>query len=220
MKPDEIRGLILHELLEEDPDVRHLYIKEFAQEVEKFSHSMTDAFIAYREFDLESSGNEKRAYISGFLYSAITFHVLSLKLLLSGYTVPAGNVFRLVLECASMAVLSSSKELTILKRFMEDKYSTSDAVDQLLKHHKKLGVNRDSLDPLKRSQDFYHKFSHITKLSIGFNISFTQSGMSYFGASFDSGKLDVYKTEINQRLGFAKVFPSLVRVVSSNVAKW
>ena len=141
-------------------------------------------------------------------------------MLLSGQTVAAGNLFRQVIESIGLALLCSGKSLDVLSRFMEDNYSSTAAVRDVLRHAKKLSLKGDALNALKNSQDFYHKYSHITKMTIAVGMSFEQRGGLYVGASFDNGKLDAYVKEVNGRTSLANVFPNFVAGVAANVAKW
>jgi hypothetical protein len=49
--------------------------------------------------------------------------------------------------------------LDVLKRFMENKYSSNDAVRDVLRHGEMLSLKADALEVLKQSQDFYHNSS-------------------------------------------------------------
>ena len=217
---DQARETILKELTSDDSEVRGEYLKLFEGDAKAFAESMAHAFVKWRDFDNGIKGDELRAHVSALVYAAITLHVLSMKLFLSGQTVAAGNLFRQVIESIALALLCSGKDLDVLKRFMENKYSSNDAIRDVLRHCEKLSLKGDALEALKESQEFYHKYSHVTKMTIAAGMSFSQKGGLYVGASFDDGKLDAYKKEVNGRVGLAKVFPNFVAGVTGNVAKW
>ncbi len=217
---EQARDTIFGELTSDDSEVRGEYLKHFEAHAKRFSESMAQAFIKWREFDNPIKGDEKRAHISALVYIAITLNILSMKVFLSGQTVAAGNLFRQVLESIALALLCSGKELDVLRRFMDDKYSSNDAVRDVLRHYEKLSLKGDALEVLKKSQDFYHKYSHVTKMTIAVAMSFSQKGGLYVGASFDDGKLDAYKQEIDGRVSLTSVFPNFVDGVAANVAKW
>jgi hypothetical protein len=182
---------------------------------------MAHAFIRWRSFDNEVMGDERRGYVSALVYTAITVHILSLKLFLSGHTVAAGNLFRQVIECIALALLCSGKDLDVLARFMEDKYSSKVAIRDVIRQYKKLSLKDDALEVLKKSQEFYNKYSHITKMTFATGMSFSKNGVLYVGSSFDEGKVeDFYKKEVNGRLSLAKVFSNFIEGVAANVAKW
>lgn len=217
---DQARVTILKELSSDDSEVRADYLKHFEADTKNFAASMAQAFMKWREFDTPIKDDEKRAHVSALVYVAITLHVLSMKLFLSGHIIAAGNLFRQVLESIALALLCSGKDLDVLKRFMENKYSSNDAVRDVLRHGEKLSLKADALDVLKQSQEFYHKYSHVTKMTIAAGMSFSQKGGLYVGASFDDGKLEAYKKEVSGRVSLAGVFPNFVDGVIANVSKW
>jgi hypothetical protein len=217
---EQARETILKELICDDPDIRAEYLKLFEADAKTFADSMAQGFIRWRSFDNEVKGDERREYVSALAYTAITLHILSLKLLLSGHTVAAGNLFRQVIECIALALLCSGKDLNILARFMENKYSSTIAVRDVVRYHKKLSLKGDALDALKNSQDFYHKYSHITKMTLVIGMSSSEVGGLYVGASFDEGKVKAYTTEVNGRVSLAKIFPNFIEGIIANVAKW
>lgn len=216
---NQARETIYMELISDDSEVRSEYLALFEPNVGDFSEAMAQAVMAWRTLDTEVKGDEKRAYVAALVCTAFTMHILSFKLFLSGHTVAAGNAFRQVLESIALALLCASKGLGILERFMDDRYSANDAVRDVLRNRKQLGLRDDGLQALKSSQEFYHKYSHITRLTLTTIISFSEDG-TYVGASFDKGKIEAYRKEVESRVGLAKVFANFVEAVKANVAKW
>jgi len=217
---DQAQAEIYREITSDDVEVRGEYLKHFEGAAKGFAVSMAKAFLKWRDFDNKLKEDERRAHVSALVYVAITLHVSSMQVFLAGQTVASGNLFRQVLECIALAFLCSGKELNVLKRFMEDKYSSKKAIHDLLQHHKKLSLKGDALEVMRKSQDFYHKYSHVTKMTLAAAKSFSQKGELYLGAAFDDGKLDAYKKEVNLRVSLADAFPNFVDGVSVNVAKW
>jgi hypothetical protein len=215
---EQARDTIYKELTSDDSEVRSEYLKLFAPDAKRFSEAMARAVIAWRPLDNESK-DERTGYVAALCYAAITLHVVSLKLLLSGHIVAAGNLSRQVTESIALALLCSGKELGILDRFIGDKYSSNDAVRDALRAWDKLGLKPDSAQPLKDSQTFYHKYSHISRLTLASLISFSEEGI-YVGASFDDGKIDAYKKEVAGRVSLAEAFESFIEGVKANMAKW
>lgn len=217
---EQARETILNELTSDDSEVRSEYLKLFEADAKTFADAMAQAFMKWRTFDSEVKGNERRAHVSALVYTAITLHILSMKLFLSGQTVAAGNLFRQVIESVALALLCTGKDLDILKRFMEDKYSSTAAVRDVLRHAKKLSLKDNAVEALKNSQEFYHKFSHVTKMTIATGMSFSELGGLYVGASYDEGKVEAYTKEVRGRLSLAEVFPNFIDAVAANIAKW
>jgi len=216
---EEARDTIFKELTSNDAEVRSDYLKHFEGGAKAFAEYMADSFVKWRAFDSHIKDDE-RAHVSALVYIAITLHVLLMKLLLSGQTIAAGNLFRQVIESIALALLCAGKDTGVLQRFMQNKYSSKNAVRDVLRHYEKLSLKGDALDALKDSQEFYHMYSHVTKMTIAVGMSFSQSGALYVGASFDDGKLEQYKREVDGRVSLAKMFPNFVEGVTQNVGKW
>lgn len=217
---EDARKAIRTELTADNAEVRAEFLKRFGPVAEKFSDLMARAFMNWRALDAEIKGDEKRAYVSALVFTAVTLHIQSMKLFLSGHEVAAGNMSRQVVESIALALVCSSKELNVLDRFIEAKYSTNDAVRDVLRHYDKLGVNKDAAETLSKMQDFYNKYSHPTHLTLAVAMSFSKTGLLYVGASFDEGKIDAYEKEIKARVNLAEVFPNFVDGVRATVAKW
>ncbi|WP_428606610.1 hypothetical protein [Sedimenticola sp.] len=217
---EKAQEVILKEITSDNSDVRSEYLEMFGKEIESFSNSMAQAYIKWKEFDNEINGDERRAMVSAVVYSAISLNIASLSVFLSGHTVASGNLMRQVCESIALALLCSGKTLNVLDRYRDDKYSTTVAVRDVIRHAKALSLHGDALEVLKNSQEFYHKYSHVTNMTIAIGMSFSQKGALYVGASFDEGKIDIYKKEVAGRVSLAGVFTNFVEGVSSNVSKW
>ena len=216
----EVLAIISAEVTGDSPEVRQNYLKHFSNQTEKFISAMSKAYIGWREFDSNIGSDIKKAHISALIYSAINNHIISLKLFLSGCTIAAGNLQRQVIESIALALLCSAANLDILDRYMDNKYSTNKAVRDVLRHYDKLNLNKDALQVLERSRDFYDEYSHPTQLTLANLISFSESGKLYLGATFDEGKLEQYAKEVNGRISLAMVFDNFIDGVRANVKKW
>jgi hypothetical protein len=218
----EMSQTILKEVVSEDSETRAAYLKHFGKNVERFSDVMAKAFVNWRGLDAEVMVKQdvRLACVSSLVSTAIGLHILSMKLFVSGYEVPAGNLARQVFETISLALLCSGKGLGILERFMEGKYSSNDAVRDAHAHAEKLGLNTDALRMFEQGQKFYHNYSHITMLTIASGVSFSRLGTFYIGSSFDEAKLDQYEKEVKARVSLAEGFSNFIDGVKVNVSKW
>jgi hypothetical protein len=215
----QLGKLIMYELQSSDSKARAEFFKNFGVEAEEF---VTHTAIALDKWtSLHNSIPEddiRRRTIVAILFTAINLHSSSFKLFMSGHTVAAGGLFRQVLEAVSMALLCSAKGLTVLDRFLADKYSTNDAVMQLVRKHKVANVKPDAVEVLKNAYNFYHKYAHLTKLTIATGANFELGGVPNMGAFFDPAKAPEYKKEITGRVSLAKIFPNLIDAVTYNIA--
>lgn len=214
---DQARDTIFKELISDDSGVRAEYLKHFEADAKHFCEAMARAVVAWRALD--AAKDERSGTVAALAYAAIMLHVVSFKLFLSGHIVAAGNLFRQVVESIALALLCSKPDIGVLDRFITDKYSSNDAVRDVLRAWGKLGLKADAAQPLKDSETFYHKYSHISHLTLASLTSSSEDGI-YVGASFDDGKLDAYKKEVAGRVSLADAFESFIAGVKANVAKW
>ncbi len=215
---EEATEMIHREIGADDPAVRSSFLLLFSSEAKEFSLAMAHAVKAWHSID-EYIKNEKSQYVWGLVHASISLHVSSMKLLLSGHVVAAGNLFRQVIESMCLALLCANKDLGVLPQFMNDQYSSNKAVRQAVSNWKKLGLNDDAHEQLKSAEDFYHQYSHITRLTLANLIPSSGLG-AYVGTSFDEGRTDGYREEVRRRLGLAHVFVSFIAGVNSNLAEW
>lgn len=210
---------ILNELLSDDLDIRAKYYKLFKSDVDVFVKNMTNAFSKYHALQVDAKSDKNKNYVAAMVYAAFSLNIVSLKLFLSGHIVAAGNILRQAVESIALALLFSGKDIDILKRFINDKYSSNRAIRDVMNKSIQLSINDDALKMLKDFQEFYHKYSHPTSRTLGTLVSIS-GGKTYAGASFDGNKIEIYRKEISLRIGLSKIFPSFIDVVLINIAKW
>jgi hypothetical protein len=217
----QLREIVLRDLRSTDEGSRAAFAQEFGSEVSTFADSTTAALDLWSQFqDTLGDDDQRRLTVSAVAFTAINQNISSYKLFMYGYTVASGSLFRQVLEGVSLALLCSAKSLKVLDRFIENKYSTKNAVADLARHAQKAHVNRSALQTLIRAYEFYHKYAHLTKLTIAAGANFSLGGAPNVGAYFDPGKLSEYRKEVRRRLSFARALPSVVTGVVRNVAAW
>ena len=202
--------IVSEELLGDTDQAREQYLSHFRPELEEFVAAMASIYLHWKEFDKTVGGSEERAHISALLYGTMNSHVVSMKLLISGYLIPSGNTQRQALESAAMALLCSKPELGFLKRYMEEKYSTNKAVRDVVKHHEALHLNKSALKTLVKKRSFYDKFSHPTFMTLASVLGLSKPGPLFFGSSFDEGKLSAYAKEIRSKLSFARIINNII----------
>jgi len=205
--------------MSEDDEAKNLFTSTFNDEIDKFISSMNAAFIAWEDFNSKIGKDKNRAIISNLIYCCINHCVVAMELFLSGNLIPSGNTMRQALEAIAMGLLSSKIDLGYLYRFSSDKYSTSKAIRDVLKKSKALNINKDAIKTIQKSETFYHKFSHITLMTIALNESFSEPECKPLGGYFDKGKLQEYKKEIDGRIKLANILPNLIKGIENNLNK-
>lgn len=215
----EAIAMIQQEVFQDNPEVRERFVKEFKPQLDEFVENMADSLLRWNDFNNYIGQSERLGYASGFIYSAIWLNILSMKLLVSGHIVAAGNLMRQVLESIAMSLLCSSTSIGVHDKFIQGQYKTCKALPDLEKHSEKLNIYKGAVDDLIASRDWYHQYSHPTKLTLASFISFETEGGLYVGCAFDEGKIEAYKSEVNGRVELTKTFASFIDAVSFNSRK-
>jgi hypothetical protein len=215
----ELAKLVSQDLRSRDTEARAAFIREFGDAERQFEQATTVALSIWSEFfdDLDGSDDGK-GVVAAVAFTAINHNISSFKLFMSGYTVASGSLFRQVLEGISVALLCSVKTLTVRERFMKDIYSTNYAVNDLVKHSRVVHVNADAVKTLQVAHKFYHKYAHLSKLTIAAGANFSLGGVPNVGAYFDPAKVREYRKEVKSRVSLARVLPNIMTLVAKNAS--
>lgn len=119
-----------------------------------------------------------------------------MKLFISGYSIPSGNLIRQTLESLCIAILCSKESLRVHERVDQNKFSPQKAINLVQRNANKLRINKESISVVKKSYEFYHKFSHSSLLALSHNMSLSQKGTLYIGPSFDKEKSPAMKKKL------------------------
>ncbi len=185
-----------HEIIQDDNKVRTEFLNHFQSEIFSFIEAIAEAYNSWQRYDDKIGGNHRRAYVAAYFFNSINNLSASMKLLISGYPIPSGNLMRQTIESICSAILCSSEQHRYFQNIEQNKFSSNKAVQFLIKHSKTLNVNRDAILSIKQIYDFYHKLSHSSLFALTHNISLSKVGTIYVGASFDEGKIIGYRKEI------------------------
>jgi hypothetical protein len=215
----ELAQLVLHDLRSGDAEARAAFLKEFGDAEIQFAQATSAALGVWSDFfDTVDRNKESKGVVSAVAFTALNHNISSFKLFMSGYTVASGSLFRQVLEGISLALLCSAKSLTVRERFMKDSYSANNAVSDLAKHSRIIQVNADAVKTLQFAYKFYHKYAHLSKLTIAAGANFSLGGVPNVGAYFDPAKVREYRKEIKSRVSLARVLPNIMTLVAKNAS--
>ena len=201
------------EILGEDKEVKEKFISNFEPEITAFINSIVESYQAWLKYDDSIRSDRRRAFITAFLFNAINNLSTSMKMLISGYAIPSGNLVRQTIESICSAILCSSAQLQYYQQVEQDKFSSKSSIKLVLKHSKKFHINRNAMIWLKKLYEFYHKLSHSSSLTLGFNISVGKLGEIYIGSSFDEEKMFAYKKEIANRINLSKNITNVIEAL-------
>jgi len=201
------------EILGEDKEVKGKFISNFEQEITEFINSIVESYQTWSKYDSSVGSDRRRAFVAAFLFNAITNLSASMKMLIAGYTIPSGNLVRQTIESICSAILCSSEWLQFYQQVEQDKFSSKNSLNLVLKHSKKLQINRNAMLALKKLYEFYHKLSHSSSLTLAFNISIGNLGTTYIGPSFDEQKMFAYKKEATNRINLSKNITNVIEAL-------
>src|SRR5690348_13438385 len=127
----QAKNMIYTEITTSDSDVIRSYMDRYRTQAGQFSEVMARTMLDWHKLQERVNEHDNVAFVANAAYCAVMLHVQSMKLFLSGHIVAAGNLSRQTLESIAMALLFSGKTLNVLDRFINDKYSTKNAVKDL-----------------------------------------------------------------------------------------
>jgi hypothetical protein len=214
VSPDAIGGLLLGV---EDAEIRQRFVQMYGAQLDEFVGHMVNAFLAWERLDKRICRDEPSAHISALVYGALHTHVVAMKLLLEGLFVPSGNSQRYVLESIATALLISQPSLGYLSRYVQETYSTSKAIRDVIRHANVLRLNRDALATLRQQSRLYDRCSHPTHFAAASLMMLNaQNPQTVLGGHFDHGKTFAYEKEIASRTSLAEIFPNVIYAVGRN----
>lgn len=213
---------IIHEVLtgKDDEEVREQFIKYFSSEIAQFEKVMADVYEHWRTFDAQFSKTEDSATVTALLWTVVRGHIISFRLLITGYWVAAGNTQRQVFEGCAMAIIASKYGWPYLKKYLDNQFSTNKAIDVLRRRRGELNIGKEGLLNLEKAINFYDGLSHPTRFALADMMSLDGTHKLYIGASFDDAKIKGYKKEIEGRIGFAKIINNIISGVDKNMKSW
>jgi hypothetical protein len=203
----------------DDEPVRELFLSHFGEQVRQFETTMASVYESWQEFDKTFTKDQDSGTVVGILFGVIARLIQSMKLLMTGHITLAGSAKRQVIEAIALALLFSKQGLPYLHLAWNGKFSVNKAIDLIIKHQKKLNLNKEALKVMNEARNFYDKLSHPTIFSMGDTVNLDGTGI-YLGASFDKVKLPFYQKEVNSRVGLANILINVIEGVTRQMREW
>ena len=201
---NNLHQIIARELLEENKEVKSKFLDTFQSEITEFIDAIVESCRTWLKYDATIGTNRRRAFVSAFVFNAISNLLTSMKIFIFGYSTPSGNLVRQTIESICSAILCSSGKLQFYEQVEQDKFSSKNTIRLVLKHSKEFQINRNAMLALRKLYEFYHKLSHSSSLTLAHNISMSNLGKIYVGPSFDDKKMFAYRKEVTNRINLAK----------------
>ncbi|MDR0242896.1 MAG: hypothetical protein LBJ65_14950 [Burkholderia sp.] len=215
-------------LLSDDEDIRAQFATHLGAELDRLVGVLAHCFewMAPITEAADHVGTQQTALAAGFGLGTLDDLLVATKLLLAGKLAAAGNVMRQVIEGIAMSILCAADGELILEYrkksgavrgcYWERAWRSDPSVQahhalkQLDWNAAQLGVLPQAVEVLARSKKHYNQFSHCGWATIASRAVRNTPGLVYLGGHFDEGKLDVYRDEMQQRIGLCRVLPRVL----------
>jgi len=133
----------------------------------------------------------------------------------------SGNLMRQAIEGLCVAILcGANRPLAIQQETLvywksiersDPSVMGHKAVRQVEKNRETLGVTEDAVSRLRRAKEHYDQFSHPGLLGIASRVTLGEVGTVFIGGTFDEEKLEAYRTELLERIGFCRLLPNVIQ---------
>lgn len=214
---DEIRAIILST----NEDVRNHFLQYFSVEVNNLVSTLRGVYDRMQEMPARVRHDRRSAWSDEFLFTAFNSLLTSFHLLISGFSVPSGNLMRHYGEAVAMALLLSHRQIDTFDLIDKDpqKFSVHKALDLVRRKRnaRLLGINGPGWRKFEELTSFYDQYSHPSVFAVSSGHSFSSPGYRQIGGEFDTAKLDAYRKEINLRISAGQRLYETVEVVEKHL---
>jgi hypothetical protein len=200
------------QLFRPDEPLIEEFVARFPEDVREFHAKITRAAEVCLGFHRSKGDRRDLDAASLFLFNGINCLAMSMRLLLSGYLVPSGNLCRNVLESVAIASLISEPKTKCFERLENEEEFASQAVYWMKKNANTLGYNGEGVQELIDLYKFFHHFSHPSIVSLG-SVVTGGEGPLVLGGIFAANRHDDYKTEIQIRIRLANLLTDTAGVI-------
>ena len=171
-----------------DSAVRDRFITRFRGEFAALEAAIAKAYQRWSRFEQEFAKDRDSATVVGMTFLVFARLVMSANLLSLGQLTLSGAAFRQALVALAAAFVLADPVSPHRAGVWEGKFSVNKAVPMLFKQAATdPKLNRQGVEVLAKSREFYDKLSHPTALSMADVISFDGQGGHHLGPWFDEG---------------------------------
>jgi hypothetical protein len=207
---DEVRAIIFSH----NQDFRQQFVQHFHSEIDIFITNLTAAYGRLQEMPGRVPYNKRSAWVDQFLFAAFNSLLTSFHLLISGLSIPAGNLMRHYGEALAMALLLSHWQIDTFDVFDRDPslFRVDAALERVgrKRTRKLLGVDANGWEEFSKIISFYSKYSHASALAGASMHIFSVPGARQIGGEFDSEKLEEYEKEIRLSISACRLLYDVI----------
>ena len=202
--------------------VRHEIYRVLPERVESAIDKLGEAYTSFRRFDNAGfEGDDRKAHVQAFLYTAFNSVVTSTFLLLSGMLVASGNLMRQYGEACALALLCSDPRIDT---FLHIKRAPARYPYHTALHRVNKKQNRDRLrlkpefwTSFMTLAQFYDNYSHAGMMTVASTLMVGEPKLMAFLGEFDPGKVAIYEHELKARYGAANVLAHVTTILETRL---
>ena len=127
----DLHIVFIKEILGEDEEVKKKFISNFESEITAFIDAIVESYQVWLKYDALIGSDRRRAFVSAFLFNAISNLSVSMKMLISGYIIPSGNLVRQTIESICSAILCSNEQLQFYQQVEQDKFFSKSSIKRV-----------------------------------------------------------------------------------------
>lgn len=208
-------------LFSDNSGVRCRFQKHFADLIQQFLDEAERAYGRVHSFGRGLRADLRAAWTEAFVFSAFNSSLTSCHLLISGFSIPSGNLMRHYAEASAMALLCSHHAIDVAQRFDQapTKFPVHRAV-QLVRERrntKLLRIDAPGWAAFEAIAKWYDQYSHASALSLATQTMLGEPGGRILGGEFDDDKQAEYRKELRLRVSSMARLYDLVAAVEENV---
>ncbi|PCE30222.1 hypothetical protein [Burkholderia ubonensis] len=220
--------LVRRALLEDDRAVRAQFAEHLGAELDRLASTLAECFerLPTLHARVAALRTQRSSLMDVLMFGVLDDIVISTKLLLGGKGTAAGNLMRQAIEGVAMSILCSadgavvldarSKKGDLLGEYWslvmvdDPRVQAQRAIQQLTWNAELLAVDHSGLDELAAVAKHYSSLSHAGIMTILSRVPLNASGQPTVGGSFDPGKLDWYRRELDWRVRLSRQLPNVI----------
>ncbi len=215
------------ELLGSPTRVMRRFLAHFETDTRQFIKDIAMAARVWEQFGAVAKRREQQQkelmFSSAYFLNAINAALVSTRLLLSGYIVPAGNQARYAVESLAFGVLLVFPATGAYRDWKKGHEVEYKALDLLARNARHCGVDKKDVEKLKAQIKCYDKYSHPSGVALkSIWIPPCQqypNGVWNIGAVFVEGDLEEYRREVENRLRLAQLIAHTIAGTHAELIK-
>ena len=192
----DIRGI----LFSHNEETRQHFVRHYESEIERFVSNLARAYNRLQDMEPRVLYEQRSAWVDQFLYVALNSLLTSFHLLISGFSIPAGNLMRHYGEAVAMALLLSHRAINTFDELRRDlRFSVQKSLDMIKRRRnaRLLGIDSQGWEQFSQITSFYDQYSHASVFVAATTQMLLSEDARQLGGEFDPGKLDGYRREMH-----------------------